>query len=159
MASWDWVNNGSCDVLLLNSTWPLSGPCCWQRNKLSVRTYFDRFCSKKNRHQRKCHLNVSKISGICSGLNVSVPCLWSPLCWVQAICISSMCISGATFDYQWPPVLDIGHWTWNLLALIRPVHCGARGDTQCGPELWNRHIYVNHHDQKYLFIFIFLLFE
>ena len=36
-----------------------------------------------------------------------------------------------------------------------PVHCGARGDTQCGPELWNRHIYVNHHDQKYLFIFFF----
>ena len=58
---------------------------------------------------------------------------------------------------QWPPMLGIGRWTWNIFGQLGPVHRGfVPGGTQCWPELWNKHIYVNPHDQKYLFIFLFL---
>ena len=44
----------------------------------------------------------------------------SPLCGVGAFYISAMSISGSTFDFQWPPVLEIPRWTWNILGLLGP---------------------------------------
>ena len=42
----------------------------------------------------------------------------SPLCGVRAIYILAMCIAISIFDFHWPPMLEIGRWTWNVLTWV-----------------------------------------
>ena len=60
----------------------------------------------------------------------------SPLCGVRAIYILAMCISSSVFDFHWPPMLEIGRWTRNVLTWVVWAQCTVglvAGDTQCWP--------------------------
>ena len=46
--------------------------------------------------------------------------IMSLLCGVRAIYILTMCISGSIFEFHWPPMLEIGRWTWIILGLFGP---------------------------------------
>ena len=45
---------------------------------------------------------------------------------VRAIYILAMCISGSIFDFHWPPMLEIGRWTRNVLTWVVWAPCIAR---------------------------------
>ena len=164
MASWDWVTNGSCDVLLLNSTWPLSEPVLTKKNKLKCKDLFRQILFEKKLPSKempfKCQQNVgyfvqaSLYKSAAFGSHDFHCAGFKQYIFHQCVFQVRHLISN---DFQcWRSVIEPEIY----LRWFGPVHCGARGDTQWGPELWNGHIYVNHHDQKYLFIyFIFLLFE
>ena len=60
----------------------------------------------------------------------------SPLCGVRTIYILAMCISSSVFDFHWPPMLEIGRWTRNVLTWVVWAPCTVglvAGDTQCWP--------------------------
>ena len=79
----------------------------------------------------------------------------------RAIYISVMYILASTIIF--PLTKEIGDRSLNLKYIW--VACAPRtvglvaGDTQYWTELWNRNMYVNLHDQKYISIFVCYCFE
>ena len=61
---------------------------------------------------------------------------WNVHRFTHVIYILAMCISGSIYDFHWPPMLEIGRWTRNVLTWVVWAPCTVglvAGDTQCCP--------------------------
>ena len=88
----------------------------------------------KNHHHSKRIIKMSDILFRPQYFSSLPSAAMPPLCGVRAIYILAMCISGSIFDFHWPPMLEIGRWTWNVLTWVVWAPCTqgvVAGDSQC----------------------------
>ena len=124
----------SLELVHTKSTWIIWTSFAKETNS-RVRTRLNKFCSKKITIKAE----AIKMSGILfrpQYFNSLLSTAMSPLSRVRAIYILVMCILGSIFDFQWPPILEIGRWTWYVLTWVVWAACTVAlvaGDSQSWP--------------------------